>query len=103
MTPPSGRTTKPKDKPVDVADVARQAREASGGARVTIAGILRDDGILRVVGGAVGPVGGAFRRASELARPGERPIVVELDTGGNARVHTDPDGNDAPVDVELDA
>jgi hypothetical protein len=109
MTPPARKArSKADDAPatpalpaVDARAVAIQARQATGGGRANIAGILRSDGVLRVVGSSIGPLEGAWRRATELAQEGQRPLVIEVDTNGNARVHTDPGGAVAPVDVEL--
>lgn len=89
------------DAPIDAADVARQARAATGGGRANVAGALRTDGVLRVLGSSIGPLGPAWRRATELARDGERALVVEVDVNGNVRVHTDPTGATAPLDVDL--
>jgi hypothetical protein len=111
MTPPARKASSPRkaDAPaagpalpdVDARAVALQARQATGGGRANLAGVLRADGVLRVVGSSIGPLAAAWRRATELAQEGQRPLVVEVDTNGNIRVHTDPDGAEAPVDVEL--
>lgn len=103
------RAPKPDEAPpatppaveLDAHAVAVQARTATGGGRANVAGILRADGVLRVVGSSVGPLAGPWRRATELARDGERPLVAEVDSNGNVRIHTDPTGATAPVDVAL--
>lgn len=100
-TPQPASSSSPAELEVDAADVARQARAATGGARANIVGVLRADGVLRVVGSTVGPLEVPWRRATELARDGERPLVIEVDTAGNVRVHTDPTGATPPVDVAL--
>jgi hypothetical protein len=86
---------------IDAGDVARQARAATGGGRANVSGVLMPDGKLRVVGSSIGDVALSWRRATELARDGEVPLVAEVDTNGNVRVHTNPDGTPPPVDVDL--
>jgi hypothetical protein len=96
MTPPARKASSPRK-----ADAPAAGPALPGGGRANIAGVLRADGVLRVVGSSIGPLAAAWRRATELAQEGQRPLVVEVDTNGNIRVHTDPDGAEAPVDVEL--
>lgn len=97
----SSAKAKASSAKLDVDDVARQAREATGGARANVAGILRPDGVLRVVGSSIGPLELAWRRARELARDGERPLALEVDSTGRVRVHVDPEGREPAVDVDL--